>query len=84
MFNNEDLMLLTESEMQRVRGTQIKMIFQNPMTSLNPVWPIGDQITEGLRIHQGLKRSEARQVGIDLLQRVGIPSPEVRFKDYPF
>lgn len=84
LFNNEDLMLLTESEMQRVRGTQIKMIFQNPMTSLNPVWPIGDQITEGLRIHQGLKRSEARQVGIDLLQRVGIPSPEVRFKDYPF
>ena len=83
-FEGRDLLTLDETEMARVRGTRIRMVFQNPMTSLNPVWPIGDQVTEGLRVHYAMPAREARQRGIDLLQRVGIPSPERRYDDYPF
>ena len=67
-----------------MRGTEIKMVFQNPMTSLNPVWPVGDQITEGMRVHGRLGRGAARRAGIELLGRVGIPSPERRYDEYPF
>jgi oligopeptide/dipeptide ABC transporter ATP-binding protein len=83
-FEGRDLITLDEAEMARVRGTRIRMIFQNPMTSLNPVWPIGDQITEGLRVHYGLSGRAARAQGIELLNRVGIPSPKQRYRDYPF
>ena len=83
-FEGRDLLGLEEAEMARIRGTRIRMVFQNPMTSLNPVWPIGDQVTEGLRVHYGASAREARQRGIELLHRVGIPSPERRFDDYPF
>jgi oligopeptide/dipeptide ABC transporter ATP-binding protein len=83
-FQGQNLLALSEPEMQRIRGTRIKMVFQNPMTSLNPVWPIGDQITEGLRVHYGLSGREAREQGTDLLRRVGIPSPERRYDEYPF
>jgi oligopeptide/dipeptide ABC transporter ATP-binding protein len=82
-FAGKDLVKLSEAEMQKIRGRQISMIFQDPMTSLNPVWRIGDQITEGLRVHEGLKGREARELGIQLLQRVGIPSPEKRIDEYP-
>lgn len=82
-FNGRNLLGLTEKEMQRIRGTEIGMIFQDPMTTLNPVWRIGDQLTEGLRIHKGLSRREARQVGVELLQQVGIPSPQTRIDEYP-
>lgn len=82
-FEGQDLLASSEQHMQRVRGTRIKMVFQNPMTSLNPVWPIGDQITEGLRVHHGIGRSESREQGIELLRRVGIASPERRYDDYP-
>jgi peptide/nickel transport system ATP-binding protein len=83
-FEGRDLLKLDEGAMARVRGTRIRMIFQNPMTSLNPVWPIGDQVTEGLRVHYGLSGREAREQGIELLRHVGIPSPKQRYYDYPF
>jgi oligopeptide/dipeptide ABC transporter ATP-binding protein len=83
-YEGRDLLRLDEAEMRRLRGTEIRMIFQNPMTSLNSVWPIGDQITEGLRVFGGLSQRQARERGIQLLGRVGIPSPEQRFGEYPF
>ena len=83
-FEGRDLLSLDEAEMARVRGTRIRMVFQNPMTSLNPVWPIGDQITEGLRVHYDVSGREAREQGIELLHRVGIASPKQRYRDYPF
>jgi oligopeptide/dipeptide ABC transporter ATP-binding protein len=83
-FGDRNLLTLPEEEMRRVRGTEARMIFQNPMTSLNPVWPIGDQITEGLRVHARRSAREAREQGIELLRRVGIPSPTRRYDEYPF
>jgi oligopeptide/dipeptide ABC transporter ATP-binding protein len=83
LFDGIDLLSLSEAEMRRVRGTRIKMVFQNPMTSLNPVRRIGDQITEGLRVHFGMGKAEARAEGVELLRRVGIPSPEMRVREYP-
>ncbi|MGH6933248.1 MAG: ABC transporter ATP-binding protein [Dongiaceae bacterium] len=83
-YDGRNLLALNEAEMRRLRGTELRMIFQNPMTSLNPVWPIGDQVTEGLRVHGGLSTVAARDRGIELLGRVGIPSPEARYREYPF
>ncbi|MCP4382412.1 MAG: ABC transporter ATP-binding protein [Hyphomicrobiales bacterium] len=79
-----DLISLDERAMRHVRGRDIAMIFQNPMTSLNPVRPIGDQIAEPLRIHGGLRRRAARAGVIELLGRVGIASPAKRVDEYPF
>jgi oligopeptide/dipeptide ABC transporter ATP-binding protein len=78
-----DLLKLDAAAMRRIRGREIAMIFQNPMSSLNPVWPIGSQIVEPLRKHRGLSRRMARRAAIDLLSRVGIPSPAKRIDDYP-
>jgi oligopeptide/dipeptide ABC transporter ATP-binding protein len=83
-FAGRDLLALKPAEMRAMRGQDIAMVFQNPMTSLNPVWPIGDQVSEGLRIHKGLSRSAARKAAIDILTRVGIPSAEIRVDDYPY
>ena len=83
LYEGRDLLRLPEAEMRKLRGTEISMIFQNPMTSLNPVWPIGDQVTEGLRVHGAVGKRQARACGIELLARVGISSPERRFDDYP-
>ena len=69
--------------MQKIRGTDIAMIFQNPMNALNPVWPIGDQISEGERVHGGIGSRAAHDRAIALLRRVGIPSPELRVNEYP-
>ncbi len=82
-FLGSNLLKLPESAMQAIRGTEISMIFQDPMTSLNPVWRIGDQITEGLRIHTRVTTKQAREICIGLLQQVGIPSPEQRIDEYP-
>jgi oligopeptide/dipeptide ABC transporter ATP-binding protein len=82
-FEGQDLLELSEAEMEKIRGVKITMIFQDPMTSLNPVWRIGDQITEGLRIHEGAHGRQERDTGIQLLQQVGIPSPEKRIDEYP-
>jgi oligopeptide/dipeptide ABC transporter ATP-binding protein len=83
-FAGRDLLGMSPAEMRAIRGQDIAMVFQNPMTSLNPVWPIGDQVSEGLRIHRGLGRSAARKAAIDILNRVGIPSASIRIDDYPY
>jgi oligopeptide/dipeptide ABC transporter ATP-binding protein len=82
-FNGKDLLSLTDQEIRKIRGNQIAMIFQEPMTSLNPVFTIGDQIGETLMLHQGLNKSDARKKTIDLLTKVGIPAAAKRADDYP-
>ncbi len=82
-LNGLDLLSLSEREMRKVRGKAISMIFQEPMTSLNPVFRIGDQISETIRLHQGCNRSESHHKSIEMLRLVGIELPEKRIKDYP-
>jgi peptide/nickel transport system ATP-binding protein len=82
-FEDRDLERLSEREMQDLRGNRMAMIFQEPMTSLNPSYTIGDQIGEVLQRHRGLGRAAAQQQAIDLLERVRIPSAETRVHDYP-
>ena len=82
-FAGEDLLHKLPEEMRRTRGNQIAMIFQEPMTSLNPVLRIGEQIGEVLRLHKGLDPAAAREEAVALLQMVGIPAPERRVNDYP-
>jgi oligopeptide/dipeptide ABC transporter ATP-binding protein len=82
-FNGTDLLKLSKRAIRRVRGSQIAMIFQEPMTSLNPVLTIGRQMTEALQLHRGMKRREAAEEAVRLLERVGIPQAERRLKDYP-
>jgi oligopeptide/dipeptide ABC transporter ATP-binding protein len=82
-FGDVDLLTLTEERMREIRGAHIAMVFQNPMNALNPVWPIGDQVSEGLRVHHGVGQRAARERAIELLAKVGIPSPEVRVDEYP-
>jgi len=83
LFEGRDLLKLTEKEMQRVRGKEIGMIFQDPMTSLNPTMTIGRQIAEGLMKHQGLSKKDALDRAVEMLRLVGIPQPESRIKQYP-
>jgi len=83
LFDKKNLLLLEEKEMEKVRGNEISMIFQEPMTSLNPVFTIGDQIMEAIQLHQGLDRTEARKKTIEMLDRVQISSPEERIDAYP-
>lgn len=83
IFEGQDLLRLNDEDMRHIRGNRIAMIFQEPMTSLNPVFPIGRQITEGLAIHRGLSRKGARDETAHLLAQVGIPSPVDRLSDYP-
>lgn len=82
-FDGEDLLALSEHEMEGVRGGKIAMIFQEPMTSLNPVYRVGDQIVEAIRIHTDLDKKAAWERAIEALRVVGIPSPEDRAHDYP-
>ncbi len=82
-FEGVDLLRLEESQMREIRGDDISMIFQEPMTSLNPVFTIGDQIGEAILVHENVDQEELRQGCIQLLRDVGIPSPEQRLKDYP-
>jgi oligopeptide/dipeptide ABC transporter ATP-binding protein len=82
-FEGEDLLAKSEAEMRKIRGARISMIFQEPMTSLNPVFTIGDQIMETLRQHQGMDRAAARRRAIELLKLVEIPSAERRVDEYP-
>ena len=83
IFKGRDLLALSEEEMRRVRGREIAMIFQEPMTSLNPVLTIGRQLTEGLEIHLGMSPADARRRAVELLAMVGIPDPERRLGQYP-
>ena len=83
LLKGRDLRTLNEEQMRAVRGNDIAMIFQDPMTSLNPVFKIGDQIAEAIRLHQGKSRREAWRMAAELLTRVGIPDAESRVKQYP-
>ncbi|MGX6442245.1 ABC transporter ATP-binding protein [Neobacillus sp. K501] len=83
LFDGKDLAKLTDKEMQKIRGKEISMIFQDPMTSLNPTMTIGKQIMEPIIKHQKLSKAEAKGKAIDILRLVGIPRPEERFKQYP-
>ncbi|HKJ03990.1 MAG TPA: ABC transporter ATP-binding protein [Geopsychrobacteraceae bacterium] len=82
-FEGQDLLRLPLHEMQRIRGNRISMIFQEPMTSLNPVFRIGDQISEVLILHEGMSKVEAREKVEELLHQVGISDPTGRLRDYP-
>ncbi len=83
LFQGEDLVSASENRMREVRGNRISMIFQEPMTSLNPVFTVGDQIGESLRLHAGLDPAGARARAIEMLQQVGIPAPERRVDEFP-
>jgi oligopeptide/dipeptide ABC transporter ATP-binding protein len=83
LFRGRDLLGLSEEEMREVRGNDIAMIFQEPMTSLNPAFTCGDQIDEAVRLHQGLDRAAARERTVEMLRRVGIPDPARRADEYP-
>ena len=83
LFDGRNLLQLEEKEMERVRGNDISMIFQEPMTSLNPVFTIGNQIMEAITLHQGVGGTEARRRAVEMLDRVQIPSPETRIDAYP-
>jgi oligopeptide transport system ATP-binding protein len=83
LFDGQDLLQLSDQEIRRIRGNKIAMIFQDPMTSLNPVLTIGRQIGEALELHMDMNREEARRRSAELLSMVGIPSAESRLDDYP-
>ena len=83
-FNGTDMLSLSESEMRHIRGNDIAMIFQDPMTSLNPVYTVGDQLREPLKLHLNMKGKEATKRAEELLAMVGIPDPKRRLKQYPF
>lgn len=83
IYNDRNILKLNRSEMRRIRGREIAMIFQDPMTSLNPVLTIENQITEALRLHLGMNDEQAKQRAIEMLQLVGIPNADDRLSDYP-
>jgi oligopeptide/dipeptide ABC transporter ATP-binding protein len=83
MFDGQNLLTLSDESMRKVRGNRISMIFQQPTSSLNPVWDVGRQIEEVLRIHRGMKGTAAEARALELLRMVGIPDPERRLKAYP-
>lgn len=82
-FEGRNLLTASESELRQVRGNDISMIFQEPMTSMNPVFRVGNQMIDVLRLHRGLSKGQARKEAIALLAQVGIPAPEERIDDYP-
>ncbi|HET9438787.1 MAG TPA: ABC transporter ATP-binding protein [Longimicrobiales bacterium] len=82
-FREEEIVQASEKRMREIRGNDIAMIFQEPMTSLNPVFPVGEQIAEALRLHRKLSKADARAASIDMLRLVGIPDPEERVDHYP-
>jgi len=84
IFHGEDLLRLSESRMRRIRGNEIAMIFQDPMTSLNPLMTVGDQICEAVMLHQKVGKRDAWRIGVEMLKKVRIPLPEERMRSYPF
>ncbi len=82
-FKGKELLELSEEGMREIRGNRIAMVFQDPMTSLNPVFTVGHQVAEGLRIHRGLSSADAEREAVELLTQVGIPAPKERIRDYP-
>lgn len=84
LLDGEDMLKVSEERIRQVRGNEVSIIFQEPMTSLNPVFRIGDQISEALMLHQGMSKKEAHQHAIEMLRTVRIPNPERVVNDYPF
>lgn len=84
IFQGEDLLKKSENEMVNIRGNKISMVFQDPMTSLNPTMKVGDQIIEGVKRHKNLSNEQAREFAIEMLKKVSVPQPEKRVKQYPF
>ncbi|MDR9392098.1 MAG: ABC transporter ATP-binding protein [Trueperaceae bacterium] len=82
-FEGRNLLTLSEAEMRKIRGNEISMIFQEPMTSLNPVYTVGDQISEAIQLHQGKTRRQGMKMATEMLDLVGIPEPGKRVKNYP-
>jgi oligopeptide transport system ATP-binding protein len=82
-FDGQELPKLSEADMRKIRGHKIAMIFQDPMTSLNPVLTIGEQIAEAVRLHLGLNKPESRDRAVEMLRKVRIPAPDKRLNDYP-
>lgn len=83
LFNGVDLLKISDAEMRKIRGNDISMIFQEPMTSLNPVFTVGNQIGEAVALHQGLTKEKVRKKAIEMLDLVGIPEPHIRVDNYP-
>ncbi|TIH18465.1 ABC transporter ATP-binding protein [Marinifilum sp. JC120] len=83
IYRDQDLVQLSEQEMQKIRGNHLSMVFQEPMTSLNPVFKIGDQIGETLRLHKGMDKQQAAEAAVDALKLVGIPNPHKRLNNFP-
>ena len=83
LFKGQDLLQTSKAEMQNIRGNEISMIFQEPMTSLNPIFTIGNQIMEAIRLHQDKTESQARELALQVLRQVAMPSPESRIDQYP-
>src|SRR4026208_2001519 len=83
LFDGKDLLSLSDAEMREMRGDDIAMIFQDPMTSLNPVFTVGEQIAEALRLHRKMSRTQARHATIEAMREVAIPDPARRVDDYP-
>lgn len=83
LFEGRDILKMSDDELRSIRGNRISMIFQEPMTSLNPVYTCGDQIMEVIRLHKGVSKKEARQMAIAMLREVGVQSPETRVDCYP-
>lgn len=83
LFDDKNLLAMTEKEFDQIRGNQISMIFQDPLTSLNPVFTVGSQITESIRVHLHLPKDEARKRAVGLLEKVGMPDPQGVMKKYP-
>lgn len=83
MFGGRDLGSMSDEDIRKIRGNEISMIFQEPMTSLNPVFTIGDQIAEVFRIHKNMSKTEARKQSIEMLRKVNIPAPHMRIDEYP-
>ena len=83
LFGDEDLVQVSEARMREIRGNQIAMVFQEPMMALNPVYTVGNQLMETVRLHRGYDKKQAREHAIDMLTKVGIPGPETRVDSYP-
>ena len=84
LFDGQDLLKASAEEVRRIRGNRISMIFQEPMSALNPVFTIGNQLAEVFRVHQSLEKAEALEKAVTMLETVGVPAPRRRVKEYPY